>query len=136
MSINQVQYFFQNDGFSKLDVTRINRMYECSPLITGSGGSEPPKETICEDTVSLFSCAYWKSLDYCITRPGYMLERCCATCADVTTALMTTTTNHPDCVDKSTICSLYATLGECENLDFALENCCETCRVGYLITGN
>ena len=110
-------------------------MYECSPVILGSGGSEPPVEEVCEDTSSAFNCNFWVSINYCVSRPGWMLERCCASCADVTTTVMTTTTNNPYCVDKSTICSIYASAGKCDDLEFALENCCKTCRVGYLITG-
>jgi len=124
----------QNDGFSKTDVARINRMYECSPIITGSGGSEPPKEEVCEDTSGALSCNYWVSLNYCVERPGYMQERCCASCKSVTLPALTTTTENPRCVDASTICGIYAAAGKCKDVEFALDQCCKTCRLGHLIT--
>jgi len=125
----------QREGFSKRDVTRINSMYECSPIITGSGGSEDPGKG-CEDVSSAFSCHYWKENGQCISNPVFMNQQCCATCTEyLATATFTTTTENPLCKDTATSCSIYSRIGLCEtNTASMVDLCCRTCRLDHLLT--
>ena len=135
--LSQLSMLRQREGFSKRDVSRINAMYECSPIITGSGGSEDPGKP-CEDVSSAFSCHYWKESGQCISNAVYMNRQCCATCtAYLATATFTTTTENSLCKDTAASCDIYSRIGYCEdNIDLMLKMCCRTCRLDHLFKGN
>jgi len=116
----------QRNGFSKVDLEEMNRLYPCDG--TGTGGG-------CTDSNS--NCANWASQGECDKNPDYMLDNCCQSCktgtATTTTAPPTTTTPTPTggCSDANDNCKYWAENGECKkNPGYMLTNCCKSCKGG------
>ncbi|XP_043203448.1 zinc metalloproteinase nas-15-like [Amphibalanus amphitrite] len=93
----------QRDGFSSLDVQKLNSLYGC-------GGTKPkpppppppptPKPTVCEDTNN--HCEYWATRGECSRNPKYMLQYCKRSCKEC-----------GDCRDMNKSCLSWAERGEC-----------------------
>ena len=120
----------KRSGFSRGDVARINLMYECTPSITGSGGSEDPKA--CVDTSNGLTCSSWVKTGYCLSNALAAYQHCCASClaaAPKTLESASTTTKNPLCVDKSRICSILVRASGCDG-SLGLR-CCAYCDAGH-----
>jgi len=121
----------QRNGFSRIDLEEINKLYKCdrTGTGTGTGGS-------CSDSNA--NCAGWAQQGECDKNPNYMLTNCCKSCkggaVTTTTVPPTTTTPTPtSCTgaDRNKNCEYWAGVGECKkNPDYMLQNCCESCSGG------
>jgi ShK domain-like len=79
-------------------------------------------------------CSAWKEEGECLKNPTYMLEHCPASCngekkeSDYTIEETDEILLNPPCVDKHKFCSIWASLGECEENEINMkEFCAKSC---------
>jgi len=121
----------QRNGFSKIDLEEMNRLYPCSG--TGTGVTTPTTGGACKDDNA--QCASWAA-QYC-TDPTYqewMSTNCKLSCRKCTVTPKPTTT-PTGCSDSNQNCASWAENGECKkNPDYMLVNCCKSCDAGTKVT--
>eukprot|EP00095_Tigriopus_kingsejongensis_P010094 maker-scaffold434_size172279-snap-gene-0.18 protein:Tk10094 transcript:maker-scaffold434_size172279-snap-gene-0.18-mRNA-1 annotation:"zinc metalloproteinase nas-15" len=105
----------QRRGFSRLDIEKLNRLYECPRKTTQTGGPE------CADVFTKGLCFTWFNQNGCFAHQAFMEVKCPKTCGFC----------EPLCVDKEDSCRNLALFkGQCEiDPDFMLQNCPKSCGV-------
>ena len=75
-----IDFIGQRVGFSKIDLQKINRLYECSDNeITPVKPTKPIKpEEQCSDNHKY--CSYWSKIGECGKNPSWMLVNCKKSC--------------------------------------------------------
>ena len=68
----------QREGFSSLDVQKLNRLYSCDSTTPKPTPPPPPQPTACDDTNG--NCEYWATRGECSRNPKYMLQYCKRSC--------------------------------------------------------
>lgn len=117
----------QRNGFSKIDLEKINRLYECEGTGNtggGGGGSVVTTETpvkpdmTCRDTHKY--CADWAKAGECKSNPAWMLKGCPVACDEC----------ENECADHNSHCSSWKARGECKkNAPYMNIYCAKSCEV-------
>lgn len=120
----------QRNGFSEMDVKKINTLYKCAgmPQTTGTTKPKPtkPKPTEAVPTVkpdlscqdSNKYCATWARDGECQANPGWMLKNCPVSCKEC----------KNKCADHEVYCNEWKAKGECKkNPEYMNIYCAKSC---------
>ncbi|GLH14390.1 Dorsal-ventral patterning protein tolloid [Gryllus bimaculatus] len=115
-----IQVLGQRRGFSKPDLLKLNKLYECQgrdPSLPSPTPVRPPsKPHICSDNSHL--CRYWANIGECQKNPTWMRVNCPVSCKECGT-----------CSNYNKLCVPWAERGECiKNPSYMTIYCAEACR--------
>ncbi|XP_065574210.1 zinc metalloproteinase nas-15-like isoform X2 [Artemia franciscana] len=123
----------QRNGFSKIDLLKLNKLYKCSDF-TGVTEKPKPKPTTttaapevttelpgeCIDTNKY--CSYWASAGECDKNSAWMSVNCRKSCNEC----------DKECTDVNVYCERWAQRGECSRnpayMDIYCPKSCEACK--------
>ncbi|XP_068085156.1 hatching enzyme 1.2-like [Anabrus simplex] len=115
----------QRKGFSKIDLRKVNILYECKNVDVINPRPPQPiptKPSACSDNNRF--CRYWARIGECQKNPTWMLVNCANSCNQCGRA----------CANYNNLCNQWAALRECEkNPDYMVIFCpaaCHTCTTG------
>ncbi|XP_021955270.1 zinc metalloproteinase nas-15 [Folsomia candida] len=109
----------QRDNFSKIDILKINRLYQCDNVKPTSTPPPTPKPiTACEDNHK--HCAYWAaSKGECVNNSAWMLVNCKKSCKQC----------DKPCEDLNQYCGVWAKRGDCtRSSEYMKSYCSKSCR--------
>jgi len=117
----------QRNGFSKVDLKKINTLYNCQGFEQTGGGNgggsvvttEPPvkPDLACRDTHKW--CADWAKAGECKKNPAWMLKGCPVACKEC----------KNKCADHNANCDEWADRGECKkNAAYMDVYCAKSCK--------
>ncbi|KAK7862073.1 hypothetical protein R5R35_011492 [Gryllus longicercus] len=115
-----IQVLGQRRGFSKPDLLKLNKLYECQgrdPSLPSPTPVRPPsKPHTCSDNSHL--CRYWANIGECQKNPTWMRVNCPVSCKECGT-----------CSNYNKLCVPWAERGECiKNPSYMTIYCAEACR--------
>ncbi|XP_043243999.1 zinc metalloproteinase nas-4-like [Amphibalanus amphitrite] len=109
----------QRNGFSAIDIRKLNKLYKCQG--GGGGGgvtvstTEAPKPASCEDNNKW--CSAWSDRGECTKNPVWMKVNCAKSCGTC-----------KSCSDHNAYCSSWARNGECaKNWSYMSVYCRDSC---------
>jgi len=106
----------QRNGFSKTDLLKINKLYQCSGT-TGTGTGEETGSGECKDGHK--HCATWASMGECQKNPSWMLKNCQISCNEC----------DNKCSDHNEHCAAWASRQECtKNPLYMNVYCAKSCK--------
>jgi len=110
----------QREGFSKLDIEAVNKLYGCKYNTTITTANR------CIDLNS--NCAHWANKGLCVRNKAFMAEKCCLSCKKATNV-----THVKKCIDTHNYCIMWAKRGHCKSSrkNYMKKKCCDTCKNFY-----